>query len=323
MASKTLKFHGEVDWSAINEHLSEVTWEDMLYGRTVSEMLEIIKGSLLITSEQYIAPKSLRKKVQIPRARRILWRKRRYQGKVTPDMPAHQRLVIQRKMKCIERQIGEGIEDDLRKEEERAIKNIKKKKKNFLLVCKKTTTRAAVGPLVSGARTVTDPKTIGDIMQDQYRKSSSHPDGPLAAFPGDEEGDMLFSFTRANIEQATGQLRDHSASGPDNVPAVLLRSCKSALSFPLYILWEKSLLSGDIPSELKEGLVTPLFKSGDRSKPENDRPVTLTSHIIKVFERVICREVLMYLETTEKLPKNQQGFKSGKSCVSQLLQYKQ
>ena len=31
----------------------------------------------------------------------------------------------------------------------------------------------------------------------------------------------------------------------------------------------------------------------------------------------------MYLETTEKLPKNQHGFRSGKSCVLQLLQYKQ
>ena len=41
-------------------HLSEATWEDMLYGRTVSEMLEIIKENLLITSERYIAPKSLR-----------------------------------------------------------------------------------------------------------------------------------------------------------------------------------------------------------------------------------------------------------------------
>ena len=322
---KALNFHGEVNWSAINQQLSEVPWEDMLYGKTVFEMLEIIKGTLLTASERYVAPRSLKRKVQIPRARRILWRKRRrYQGKMTPDMPAHQRLVIRRKMESIERQIGEGIKEDLQKEEERAIKSIKKNPKYFYSYAKrKTTTRAAVGPLVSGAETVTDPRAIGDIMQDQYKKSFSHPDGPLPAFPDDERGDMLFSFTRANIEQAMGQLRDHSASGPDNVPAVLLRNCKNALSLPLYILWKKSLLSGDIPSELKEGLVTPLFKSGDRSDPENYRPVTLTSHIIKIFERVICREVLMYLETTEKLPKNQHGFRSGKSCVSQLLQYKQ
>ena len=174
-------------------------------------------------------------------------------------MPAHQRLVIQRKMECIERQIGEGIEEDLRKQEERAIKNIKKKPKYFYSSAKrKTTTRAAVGPLVSRAGTVTDPRKIGDIMQNQYKKSFGHPDGPSLAFPDNEKGNMLLSFTRANIEQAMGQLRDNSANGPDNVPAVLLRSCKSALSLPLYILWEKSLLSGDIPSELKERLATPL-----------------------------------------------------------------
>ena len=122
----------------------------MLYGRTVSEMLEIIKGRLLITSERYIAPKSLRKKAQIPRARRILWRKRRrYQGKVTPDMPAQQRLVIQRKMECIERQIGEGIKEDLRKEERELLRTLGGTPNIFIRLQRKTTTRASAGPLVS------------------------------------------------------------------------------------------------------------------------------------------------------------------------------
>ena len=82
----------------------------------------------------------------------------------------------------------------------------------------------------------------------------------------------------------------------------------------------------EMPTALKEGLITPLFKSGNRGDSANYQPVTLTFHIIKsfkTFERVICGEVMRHLEGTQKLLKNQHCFRSGKSCVSQLLQYKQ
>ena len=80
------------------------------------------------------------------------------------------------------------------------------------------------------------------------------------------------------------------------------------------------MCTGEIPTAVKEGFITPLFKSGETGDPANYRPVTVTSHIIKTFERVICGKVIWHLEDTQKLLKNQHGFKSGKSCVLQLLQ---
>ena len=83
------------------------------------------------------------------------------------------------------------------------------------------------------------------------------------------------------------------------------------------------MCTGEIPTAVREELITPLFKIGDRGNPANYRPVILTSHIIKTFERVICGRVIRHLEDTQKLPKHQHDFRSGKSCVSQLLQYRQ
>ena len=48
---------------------------------------------------------------------------------------------------------------------------------------------------------------------------------------------------------------------------------------------------GSIPDSLKDGIVTPVYKGGDKTQPKNYRPVTLTSHIIKVFERIVCDEL--------------------------------
>jgi hypothetical protein len=40
---------------------------------------------------------------------------------------------------------------------------------------------------------------------------------------------------------------------------------------------QASIDQGKIPDDWKEALVTPLFKTGDKSTPSNYRPVSLTS----------------------------------------------
>ena len=54
-----------------------------------------------------------------------------------------------------------------------------------------------MGPLVSKEGTVTDPRTIGDIIQDKYKKNVSHPDESLPAFP-DGEGGVVSVWVRGS-----------------------------------------------------------------------------------------------------------------------------
>ena len=42
--------------------------------------------------------------------------------------------------------------------------------------------------------------------------------------------------------------------------------------------------------------VTAVFKQGARKKPENYRPVSLTSQVGKVMEKIIKKELVTYLE---------------------------
>ena len=68
---------------------------------------------------------------------------------------------------------------------------------------------------------------------------------------------------------------------------------------------------GLIPKALKRFLITPLYKGGDKTKPRNYRPITLTSHIIKVFERIVCDNIKMYLNKINAWNQNQHGFRKG------------
>ena len=78
---------------------------------------------------------------------------------------------------------------------------------------------------------------------------------------------------------------------------------------------------GVIPPDLLLVLVSPVHKGGSRGNPANYRPVALTSHIIKMFERVIRRRLVKHLEENNLLPEGQHGFRSKRSCLTQLLSY--
>ena len=95
-------------------------------------------------------------------------------------------------------------------------------------------------------------------------------------------------FSEQDIEWACKELKSSSSPGPDGVPAILLKTACKELRHPLFLLWRASLDQGVIPPDLLLVLISPVHKGGSRGLPANYRPVALTSHIMKMFERVAC-----------------------------------
>ena len=79
--------------------------------------------------------------------------------------------------------------------------------------------------------------------------------------------------------------------------------------------------SGSIPLELLLVLICPLHKGGSRSVPKNYRPVALTSHLIKVFERVMRKALVSHIESSGILPDGQHGSRAMRSTLTQLLSH--
>ena len=65
--------------------------------------------------------------------------------------------------------------------------------------------------------------------------------------------------------------------------------------------------------------ITPVFKSGDRAVPSYYRPISLTSVISKLLERIIRNQVSSFIDTKGFLNSTQHGFRSGRFCLSALL----
>ena len=118
-------------------------------------------------------------------------------------------------------------------------------------------------------------------------------------------------------------MRNNSSAVPDGVPALLLKKAIQVLAEPLCHIWKESMRLGKIPELLKKGQITPIYKGGNRSKKQNYRGVTLTSHCIKLFEKIIVKKMVDYMETYDLYNKGQHGFRAGRSCLSQLLAHYQ
>ena len=79
--------------------------------------------------------------------------------------------------------------------------------------------------------------------------------------------------------------------------------------------------AGIVPGFYKTGHISPLFKKGSRCNAANYRPVTLTSHVVKVYERVVRKHVVRYLETNNLLSDKQHGFRFNRSCLTQMVDH--
>ena len=136
------------------------------------------------------------------------------------------------------------------------------------------------------------------------------------------KGDISdIEISEEDISKAIGKLKKNSAAGPDGVPAIFLINTKEYIKLPLKIMLRKSIDEGKIPEVFKLAYVTPLHKGGSKMNPANYRPVSLTSHIMKVFERVIKMHLLKHLQENDLIKQNQHGFVSGRSTQTQMLQH--
>ena len=84
-------------------------------------------------------------------------------------------------------------------------------------------------------------------------------------------------------------------------------------------LFQFSHDEGVVPQDWRDAHVVPVFKKGDRHLPSNYRPVSLTSVVSKVMEHIIHSSVMRFFDHNNVLNDCQHGFRSKRSCETQLI----
>ena len=115
------------------------------------------------------------------------------------------------------------------------------------------------------------------------------------------------------------EINPKKAYGPDGIHFQLLKDLSQELAPVICHIFSKSLSTGDLPDDWLTTNITAIFKKGEKCKPSNYRPVSLTSVTCKLIEHIIFRHIMAHLEEHNILSHFQHGFRSGHSCETQLL----
>lgn len=326
------------EWDKIKPELAGVDWKNILEGKEVNDQLKEMTSIITNIAEKHTPVKREVKggangKNKFEKERRSLWRRRKRQIQQflrCKNSKRADKLVAE--IEKTHREIKRSYENERNKEENDAIDKISENSKYFFSYAnQKRSQHSKIGPLIKDGEIINNPEDIAESLQNQFCSVFSDPDENQHInnieefFDSDEDIPEInlsdINFSEKDIEAAISEIKPNAACGDDGFSAMLLKHCKEELSVPLTILWRKSLDTSQIPSALKTSKISPIHKGGLKSVPGNYRPVALTSHLIKCFEKIIRNAVYKFLEVHNLLNPNQHGFRVMMSCLSQLLDH--
>jgi hypothetical protein len=129
------------------------------------------------------------------------------------------------------------------------------------------------------------------------------------------------NITLSNVFHELDTLNLNLNCGPDNISPKFLFNCRFILSYPLHILFNKSLELGIFPYAWKTVYITPIYKKSDRPSILNYRPISKISIIPKIFSKIINNKIIPILNNL--LINEQHGFRTKRSTVTNLAIFKQ
>ena len=168
-----------------------------------------------------------------------------------------------------------------------------------------------------------DKKDICKLFKEFFQTVYEEPQTTIAENFSDipNSSDYLTDIiiNRDDLLNELKNLDKNKGPGPDGIPTMFLKNIANYIVDPLLTIFNYSLKEGYFPRKWRTSNVTPIFKSGDRSKVENYRGIAILSVIPKLFERIVTEHIVRFL--TGKLNDHQHGFQQGRSTTTNLSYY--
>ena len=114
------------------------------------------------------------------------------------------------------------------------------------------------------------------------------------------------------IIKITKNLKSSNSSGIDDISTKLLKMIINEIAPVLSHIFNRSLLSGIVPLQLKIAKVNPIFKFGNQIFT-NYRPISILPSISKILEKIMYTRLFDFVTKNEILSPHQYGFRPNRS----------
>lgn len=128
------------------------------------------------------------------------------------------------------------------------------------------------------------------------------------------------NVTSNEVEKVIISLNETKATS-DDYGIIYIKKIAKQVAPLLTILINETMEQGNIPKLLKISVVKPVYKSGDSTKVENYRPISLTPVFHKIMEKLILEQMWKFVIKYNLINDNQYGFRKGHSTVHAILSF--
>nr|CAH7725551.1 unnamed protein product [Callosobruchus chinensis] len=147
------------------------------------------------------------------------------------------------------------------------------------------------GKLCDGNASYNDPQQILNAFATFFGSVYSIPQSSNDSANGISQACNIDLASQPNtadeISVAVKRLKNKMTSGTDKLPSFFVKDCTSALKEGLITIFNLVLNTSTFPRLWKETKVCPVYKSGDRNKIPNYRPISVLNNFAKLFEVII------------------------------------
>ena len=311
--------------------LSQIDWDTLIIDPDLNDGVSNVTQTILDTATRNIPNKLIVVRTRDPPwmtsfIRRKIRKRRRLHKKAkkynTPGLWANFRRIRNECVKLVKQAKSEFFEkqcDSLNSEVD-SIKNWWKKLRSLAGLPTKS---SDYPPILVNDMYIDDDREKANAFN-LFFCNQSRVDDSSANIPNyvpSENGESL-NFIVITQEEVYDQLLilDVSkATGPDGISPRFLKYAARELSYPLALLFNKSLQLCTFPNNWKIANVTPVFKNGAQELLSNYRPISLLSIMGKTMEKCVFKYVFNFLIRFNLITSLQSGFMPGDSTVNQLL----
>ena len=225
----------------------------------------------------------------------------------------------------MEKKVKKAVGTAKHKYEVQVANNAKTNPKMFYsYLNKKKRNKVQIGPIKSeDGELCYQEQEMAEALNAHYSKIFTVEEEELPSSPALQECAMMedVTFYEKTVKETLQHMKNSASPGPDEVSQRVLKELATTVSLPLCLLFNKSMQSGVVPTDWKSANVIPIFKKGSKVEPVNYRPVSLTSVVVKIMERILKQRMMVHLQQHILINTSQHGFMPRRSTTTNLVTY--
>lgn len=155
--------------------------------------------------------------------------------------------------------------------------------------------------------------TIGETMATKSRNSNTTNNDTINKIDRVQDSIFLHNTTSEEILELIDKLKINKSPGIDGITNYVIKMTSHTAVNYLTNLFNTCMSKGIFPDDLKTANIIPIHKGGDKSNPTNYRPISLLPQFGKLFEKIIKKRFLRFLEVKNIITPQQFGFRKNYS----------